>query len=248
MRRAFTLIEALVAIGVIAILLGILIPVLGGAKSDAGAVASLANLRSIGQTFELYLQGNRTVYPFVAPGSTVDLARRGESPFECRIDPHWYLEGLWPALVQDVAPWEAHFTTWLSPGAHRERLWPLNCGLGGGADISGAWVSYRYSNSFLALPSLWSGSSSADEGLIQPVRQSLVSHPGSKVLMYDADRAYLRTDNTSGADPKRPVLLTDGSASLRKDADAVRPVVNPLYSQSPRIYHDTPGGVTGRDF
>lgn len=248
MRKAFSLIEILITIGVIAILIGILIPVLSGAKSNTGAVASLANLRSIGQTVELYLQEHRSLYPFAAPGSTVNLSRQGETSFECDLSPHWYLEGLWPSLVQDVAPWEEHFTTWLSPGAQRERLWPLNCGLGGGANVSGAWVSYRYSNSFLAQPSLWSGSSNADEGLLQPVRQTLVSYPASKVLMYDADRAYLSVDNRGDGEPKRPVLLADGSASLRNDADATAPIANPLYWMSPRKYHDTPGGVAGRDF
>lgn len=52
--RGFTLIELLVVIGIIAMLIAILLPVLGFARDRGKAVQCLANLRTIGQGVYLY--------------------------------------------------------------------------------------------------------------------------------------------------------------------------------------------------
>jgi len=66
-RRAFTLIELLVVISIIALLIGITIPSLGVARESARRSKCLSNLKSIGISFQLYLNDYDDVFPHVSP-------------------------------------------------------------------------------------------------------------------------------------------------------------------------------------
>jgi prepilin-type N-terminal cleavage/methylation domain-containing protein len=68
-RRAFTLIELLVVIGIIAILVGILLPTLSRARESAKKTACLSNLRQLGDSFRLYAAGNKDAMPIGAVGN-----------------------------------------------------------------------------------------------------------------------------------------------------------------------------------
>ena len=65
LHRAFTLVELLVVISIIAILISILLPALAKAKAAANDVACQANIRSLAQIAQEYSSANRGFYPLM---------------------------------------------------------------------------------------------------------------------------------------------------------------------------------------
>lgn len=249
-RRAFSLVEVLVTIGIIGILLAIVATSMRGVRGTALSTVSLNNLRGIGHTFAHYASAHRDEYPF-PPRSGDDPNIFGPLHFDPPGPPNrpsyyyrdlWtFMEVIWPTLMHDVAPWPEHYESWLSPGKHLP-----DPDIPAWDQAQTRYTSYRYSNSFIARPRVWSGDTSVTNDDIGPTRTSMVRHPSLKVLVFDAERAYLLPENAENH--PRPILFVDGSAALRHDNDARSPAPNPLNNNSRRRYHDTPNGVHGQDF
>jgi len=62
-KRAFTLIESLAVIAIVALLIGILMPVLARARIQAKIVVVNAELREIGLALEMYMADNNNKHP-----------------------------------------------------------------------------------------------------------------------------------------------------------------------------------------
>jgi prepilin-type N-terminal cleavage/methylation domain-containing protein/prepilin-type processing-associated H-X9-DG protein len=73
-RAAFTLVELLVVIGIIAVLMGILLPVLANAREKANTVKCAANLRSVGQGIMIYAAQYKGALPssYIYEGQTIN--------------------------------------------------------------------------------------------------------------------------------------------------------------------------------
>jgi len=63
LRDGFTLVELLVVIGIIAVLISVLLPVLASARESANKVKCLSNMKQIGLAYLMYAQNNKGVFP-----------------------------------------------------------------------------------------------------------------------------------------------------------------------------------------
>lgn len=69
LRSAFTLVELLVVIGIIALLVAILLPTLNKAREQGNWAACLSNMKQIGNALIFYANENHGYYPRPASGS-----------------------------------------------------------------------------------------------------------------------------------------------------------------------------------
>jgi prepilin-type processing-associated H-X9-DG protein/prepilin-type N-terminal cleavage/methylation domain-containing protein len=98
-RTGFTLVELLVVIGIIALLIGILLPSLSGARESARSVASLSNLRQVGIGLLAYRNENRGFYPrHSSPSSQVPRTRWADDIYQYVQSTEVYLS---PNLTED---------------------------------------------------------------------------------------------------------------------------------------------------
>lgn len=84
-RKGFTLVELLVVIGIIAVLIGILLPSLSAARRQANSVKCLSNLRSIGQGFALYSNDYNGYWP-----AAYHIYSATRFPLPTNTDLRWY--------------------------------------------------------------------------------------------------------------------------------------------------------------
>jgi prepilin-type processing-associated H-X9-DG protein len=112
---AFTLVELLVVIGIIALLISILLPVLGRVRKQADAVKCAANLHGFGQAWTMYVSANKGICPPGRFEKTPPTA--GNSMYlignEMTYRPRWYeILGNTVGLVANKTPVNDDIDTW----------------------------------------------------------------------------------------------------------------------------------------
>ncbi len=123
-RKAFTLVELLVVIGIIALLIAILLPALNKAKQQALRVACAANLRQMGQAMMIYVQ-ETGYYPAHAA------ARSTGNPF-----------AVWPTRLRKIA--RGNRDLFWCPANQPGFRWQNAIGTPGGLYASAAETGYGY--------------------------------------------------------------------------------------------------------
>lgn len=245
--HAFTLIEMMVSIGIVAILVAILVPMLARVFDRSREVGSQVNLRSIGQVIDVYMRDARDLYPAPIEGRFYPWPYEG---VDLRVTlSHWEVADQWHLLFLDNYPWDSHTKLYLAPGAVRDTsIQP---------SISTIFPSYRYSSSFLGQPRIWSGESIEDTAwseLVRGVKRSMVRYPSGKVLMWDVElptiRRQLELDYFGNLNEQSPMLFADGHVDTRVPADANDGVTNwaPSAPYPHQFLHNTRDGVFGRDY
>ena len=77
-RPAFTLVELLVVVAIIALLVSILVPALQKAQARAKLIVCAANQRSIGLSFYLYADDNSNAFPIFFPEVSTVIAEQDD--------------------------------------------------------------------------------------------------------------------------------------------------------------------------
>lgn len=241
-RHAFTLVELLVAIGVVALLIAILLPALSGSRERALRLKSAANLRAIQAEFDTYLSAHADAFPFVQDGRLYPGACAGlrHSTYQHSLTTQW------PMLIYGERQPDAYNSVLLAPEAIRDdgRGNPDSCGFP---------PSYMLSRAFLARPEAWQDSTNTPEtaALLRPVKRHDIRHSASKAMLWDWELPFLRRDLKllgRDLDEPTPILFADGHVKEHTPTKAATPVRNRLWGEDPRHLHDTPHGARGVDY
>lgn len=256
MRRAVSLLELIITIGLISLLLAITLPVLGGVRLAARETECLAQVRQTGLLISSYAADQRGLLPQVGePRLTRSFSNAG----------YWmnYFDQktFWPIVLRGYTA---------APDDPRELTCPYDdlpiverAGNGHGSQFpDGAVlpVAYWYSTALFTRAALWRESNPiVDDSQLRPVNISEIAHPSAKAAFYELAGLHRRVEPPLapfGADfddkirpyYRVPVTLVDGSATLKNRTELPGPVTNPFYGGRPPTLVNTSDGFLGRDF
>lgn len=196
-RGAFTVIELVLIIALIAILLMLVLPSLSGARLTARVGASSGRIRSHAAIFQMYATDNRGFMPYVTdPRAHYTILRAGNVVYAAlyfEAVNQWHL-ALAPAYYDDDPFHESFFF----PGEPKREL-----------------TIYNYSQVFLADPAYWRETTRVGPAQWRAVRAHEVVFPASKALLVDSESERLRRRDEreiGGA----PVLTAFADSSARQ--------------------------------
>lgn len=231
-RSGLTLIELLVAIGLVSLLLGILVPVLFSARATASSAACLSRLASIMAGHEMVSASNGGVwanlYSHDTEHVTVDLGANsyGVGPFT---QVFWWAGPFIGVLWSDGESGEAL----ACPEIYRR-----DSGRYDSVPMRGAGDSYFYSAAMITSDRLWDpadrSARSDSERHRKRVSVGEVAHPSRKVVMFE------RADHHGDGSPVESAAVQNVNAGF---ADGHVARVAPREAQ-PALAVDWPAGTS----
>ena len=232
-RRAMTLVELLVTLGVIAVLIAIAVPVLRAVYAMRHDAINLSNARATMQDFAAYAAAHDGELP--NPGLPQN-SRPG--------DPYYFSTGGTPAAISVYGAlekqWPVVLKHWLG---HSERHWHSSFDdftFGGnidpsdvpeGYDVYGQQSQLLYSPTCYTIAEVWTMPATVlDEDAYREVpkvvRLDDIAHPGRKGVLVNRDRP--------GEPRQIYVAFADGAAAMHAIDDA-RPQAAPPRSADPNL-------------
>jgi len=171
-RRAFTLVELLVVIGIIALLISILMPALTKAKNQALMIKCQNQGRQIYLASQMFAADNKGHLPRPAVGGEVDVDAEKKCYFTM---PDWGIVNYEKGVMVQYMPGgpESRHDVWYCPGDLGEVT------QGGGAPVNGEKRNFSYSINANVEP-LMSGAPRKLGILLQTVKQS-----SRKIMIYE---------------------------------------------------------------
>lgn len=200
-RRAFTLVELLVVIGIIAVLISLLLPALGRVQRQARMTACMSNQRQLVSALTMYCQENKGFFPG-GPGTNV------------------YWDGVLHASLPATASWDTNamnpyscnqdeksgptFLAKYVSGSKKIPACPSEPEVKDtGSDYTHYRTGYWYPMSLVYEPmDIWTGAASTPGKIQVPQKLSKVKYPTNKVVIIDRKTYHCRiivdTDKTPG--------------------------------------------------
>ena len=233
--RAFTVLELLLVIVLVALLVALTLPSLGQVRTAAKSVRVLSDLKSHMSVAAAYAIDQRDFFPCIAdPGATHFVADDGDT------------RELLPYFGMRVAWWKGLSGYYNGAGLQRVFVSPKT---------KNVYV-YQYSDTCVARPEYWNLKTRTQEGQIGGTRLTEVVFPSKKGVYADWS-STLETAYYYGFDRPIPVesSLADGSAAVFQSNMLLLPVATGDGPNDwPRVFPGIPqpilftiGGVAGRD-
>jgi prepilin-type N-terminal cleavage/methylation domain-containing protein len=222
----FSLVELLVVIGVVAVLLGFLMPALGRARSQARIVHCMSNLRQVGVAMDAYVVANDGVYPLHYNWGDL-MGKHGTNSYYERPGAVTGFAGE-PGVtaVRPLNPYLATPDVLHCPNDIGDTYWndPTSCFDGYGTSYILQWRLSAYRVGRVTGPG----------GTIPPLRKSAVKNPSLKILGGDwnwhpnrhLDQPRTVWHRMSSTDRQMCMLFADGHVE---------------YFRFPTGYSDLPG-------
>ena len=239
--RAFTLLELLAAVAVVAVLVSLLLPALSGVRRSARFAGSLANHRTIIQSLAIYTHDHRDGHPYLLATELAHLERPpapmgphgGLSPGGH--ERHWMmaLTRHSPDILPLLYPDRGHFQ-WQKERDDERRV------------ITGCFFPTA---TLFAAPEYFSETVPPRWNHLRPTRSREIAFPSAKMLTYDWSSVWLNSERDI-EDPARTRLtyaFADGSARVYLEDQ-----LDGSFVQRTTVYHTGPGftttnGLAGRD-
>ncbi|MCC6660617.1 MAG: prepilin-type N-terminal cleavage/methylation domain-containing protein [Phycisphaerales bacterium] len=234
--RAFTLIEVLVSIAVVAVLMGLILPALWSARYGGKVTAACATIRQLGAACVMYTNSNRDFLPYLGTPGEPDrpLAVRGYT-----LDPSLYFQQ------------SRYYVNLLYPDYYADQE-SLRRPFASGVPVPTKVLVSRYdlTNCAFAAPAYWVGEYPPPERtLFRGQRLVDAAHPTRKGLLLDLATGVIAPNSPVHYPGPITVGLVDGSAGQRRydETSNGRTVTRP-YGSSPWPVMATKAGFEGWDF